>query len=331
MKVTRKMIAPNLRWRGEILKSILPWHSKRGFYFSQFLLDQILEQLRPAADISFEEVFIDRTDGSKLRLCIYKSKDYQSKDALPGLLWFHGGGYAMGRPEIETGIIEGFIRASPAVIIAPDYQLSLEKPYPAALDDAYLSLLWMKNNHEELGIREDQLFIGGESAGGGLTCALSAYARDRGEVSIAFQIPLYPMLDDREQTDSEISNNAPIWDQKANILAWKLYLGNGYGSSDVPFYAAPARLTNFKNLPPTYSFVGSIEPFYDETKAYIEKINSSGGEAELDVYEGCYHAFNMVAPNSSQGKEANKKLFKVYQKAVKTYFASQQKDRKKGV
>ncbi|WEV45350.1 alpha/beta hydrolase [Streptococcaceae bacterium ESL0687] len=323
MKVTRKMIAPDLRKRGEVLKVLLPWHSRLGFYFSQFLLDRILKRIRPADDISFEEVFIDRDDGSKLRLCIYKPKGYQSMKGLPGLLWFHGGGYAMGRPEIETRTIENFIRTSPTVIIAPDYQLSSEKPYPAPLNDAYLSLLWMKKHHKDLGIREDQLFVGGESAGGGLTCALSAYARDRGEVNIAFQIPLYPMLDDRCKTVSVVNNNAPVWDQKANILAWKMYLGPMYGSQDIPPYAAPARLQNFKDLPPTYSFVGTIEPFYDETSFYIENIKASGGEATLDVYEGCYHAFDMFAPDSTESKEAVKNLLAAYKKAVETKFASQ--------
>lgn len=76
-------------------------------------------------------------------------------------------------------------------------QKSLYAPFPAALEDCYLALLWLKENGEKYGMRRDKIFVGGNSAGGGMTAALTLYARDKGEVNIAFQMPLYPMLDDR--------------------------------------------------------------------------------------------------------------------------------------
>ncbi len=151
-----------------------------------------------------------------------------------------------------------------AVVVSPYYTLSVDKPYPAALDDCYVSLLWLKDNGERYGVRSDQIFIGGDSAGGGLTAALSLYARDKGEVNIAFQMPLYPMLDDRT-TVSSSDNMAPVWNEKSNENGWELYLGGLYGMADVPAYAAPARATDYSGLPPTCSFVGSVEPFLDET------------------------------------------------------------------
>ena len=94
------------------------------------------------------------------------------------------------------------------MIVAPDYRLSVEKPYPAALEDCYAALLWLKDHASSLGDRENQLMVGGYSAGGGLAAALAIYARDNGEVSIAFQIPIYPMLDDRKITGSSRDNDA---------------------------------------------------------------------------------------------------------------------------
>lgn len=87
------------------------------------------------------------------------------------------------------------------VVVAPDYRLSVAHLYPAALDDCYTALIWMRDNVIRLDIREDQLAVAGESAGGGLTAALTLLARDRGEVNIAFQMPIYPMLDDRQSTE----------------------------------------------------------------------------------------------------------------------------------
>lgn len=144
--------------------------------------------------------WITRKDGSKLRICIYKPLN--SKNDVPGVLWLHGGGYAQGIPETFADTYKRLIEASDCVIIAPDYRLSIEAPYPAALEDSYAALLWMKSHASELGIRDNQLIVGGESAGGGLTAALTLYARDKQEVNIAFQMPLYPMIDDRMRTES---------------------------------------------------------------------------------------------------------------------------------
>lgn len=93
-------------------------------------------------------------------------------------------------------------------------------------------------------MRRDKIFVGGNSAGGGMTAALTLYARDKGEVNIAFQMPLYPMLDDRPTKTSK-NNDAPVWNTKSNIAAWKLYLGDDYGTDRVSKYAAPARETDF--------------------------------------------------------------------------------------
>ncbi len=85
-----------------------------------------------------------------------------------------------------------------AVVFSPGYRMAFEAPYPAALDDCDDALLYLKNHADELGIRTDQIMVGGESAGGGLCVAVCMKARDTGDVKIAFQMPLYPMLDDRD-------------------------------------------------------------------------------------------------------------------------------------
>src|SRR5690606_18807368 len=153
---------------------------------------------------------------------------------------------------------EWFIEDSGCVIVSPDYTLSIHKPYPAALDDCYLALKWMKEHAEELGINKNQLAVGGESAGGELSTALSLYTRDQKEVESAFQIPIYPMINDRNDTHSAKQNNAPVWNAKSNNKARKLYLKELYGSDEIPIYAAPFRNKDFSNLPPLITYVGTI-------------------------------------------------------------------------
>lgn len=195
-------------------------------------------------------------------ICLYifrPTRNRKPRGQTPGILWIHGGGYVTGMAKmIYISRAISLVKKYGAVAVTPEYRLA------------------------------------GESAGGGLTAAVCMYARDRGEISIAFQMPLYPMLDDRD-TDSSRDNRAPVWNTKRNHRGWKAYLGELYGK-EVPPYAAPARQTDYTNLPPAYTFVGDIEPFYCETLAYVEHLRRAGVPAKADVYPRCFHAFDMLLP-----------------------------------
>ncbi|MBN2540308.1 MAG: alpha/beta hydrolase [Bacilli bacterium] len=272
-------------------------------------------------NLNLTEKYIHTDANENLRICIYESKNPKPKAI--GLLWMHGGGYAIGTPEQDSKFLEQLINAENVVVISPDYRLSIDAPYPAAFDDCYNSLLWMKEHAEELGIDSDKLFVGGSSAGGGLAVALSLKARDENSVKIAYLMPMYPMLNDRMDSESAIDNDAPVWNSKLNTAAWRLYLGDLYQTEDVPTYASPARETNYSNLPPIYTFVGDLEPFHDEVVTYINKLRLTGIEAELDVYQGCYHAFDTVDSKKPISVQAIQKYLESFQYAAKHYKQSQ--------
>ena len=251
-------------------------------------------------------------------------KNARPKSKTPGILWIHGGGYRTGMTEmIYMSRALNLVKTYGAVVVTPEYRLSHEAPYPAALEDCYAALKYLKEHIEELGINDSQLMVGGESAGGGLTAALCMYTRDKGEINIAYQMPLYPMIDN-EDTESSKDNHAPIWNTKKNHSAWKLYL-RGLEGKEVPAYAAPARQTDYSNLPPAYTFVGDIEPFYCETLTYIENLHKAGIEAKVDVYPNRFHAFDMMMPFKKVSKEAIAEFEKQFCYAVKHYFAPQKK------
>ena len=210
-----------------------------------------------------------------------------------------------------------------SVVISPEYRLAGKSPYPAALEDCYAALLYLKEHAEELGCTEDQIIVGGESAGGGLTAALCMLARDRGEVNIAFQMPLYPMLDHRD-TDSSRNNHGISWNTKRNHAAWKLYLRDVKG--EIPAYASPARQTDYSGLPPAYTFVGDREPFYCETLTYIENLQKAGVSAHVDVYSTGFHAFDMLLPFRRISHQAIEKFEEQYLYAAEHYRVAQ-KDR----
>ena len=140
-------------------------------------------------------------------------------------------------------------------------------------------------------------------------------------VSIAYQMPLYPMLDDRD-TDSSRDNHAPVWNTKRNHAAWALYLK---GLADIPPYAAPARAADYTRLPPAYTFVGDIEPFYCETLRYIENLRAAGVEAKVDVYRNWFHAYDMFFPFKKAAKQAIREFEAQFVYAAEHYFAPQSK------
>lgn len=245
---------------------------------------------------------------------------------MPGILWIHGGGYQSGSTK-SVYVTRGLPLAVKygAVLVAPDYRLSKKHPYPAALHDCYTALRYLKAHADELGVRSDQIMVGGESAGGGMTAALCMLAHDRGEVNIAFQMPLYPMLDDRD-TASSRDNHAPNWNTKRNHKAWKRYLRAAYGTDMVPDYAAPARRKDLRGLPPCYTFVGDIEPFYQETVDYVQRLKDAGVEASCDVYPNWFHAYDLFFPTKKIVREAIERFEAHYLYAAEHCFAPQDAD-----
>lgn len=263
------------------------------------------------------------TPGGEMKLLILRPTAAKKPVAqTPGILWIHGGGYAVGMAGMiyMSRAIE-LVKKYGAVVVTPEYRLAGKHPYPAALEDCYAALCYLKDHSQELGCCRDRLMVGGESAGGGLTAALCIYARDKAEVKIAFQMPLYPMINDQD-TPSSRDNRGISWNTNRNHAAWKLYLRNVEGT--IPSYAAPSRETNLKDLPPAYTFVGDKEPFYCETVDFICALQKAGVTAHVDVYPTGFHAFDMLMPWRRISKEAAEAFEKQYIYAAEHYIASQE-------
>jgi len=110
---------------------------------------------------------------------------------------------------------------------------------------------------------------------------------------------MIPMLDDRDATmSSHQFSGIGVWDRGSNVTGWTAYLGERCGTDDVSSYAAPARATDLSGLPPAYIDVASAEAFRDEAVAYATQIWADGGIAELHVWPGGFHGFEMMAPQA---------------------------------
>ena len=287
--------------------------------YNQTGLTTFLVPLPQDSDLVIEEVKTPSSQNPDLSVLIYRSK--QTRPQATGLLWLHGGGYALGHPRLELPFIRQFVLETNTVVLAPDYRLSAQEPYPAALEDAYASLVWLKEEAEHLGVNPDQLFVGGPSAGGGLTIATVLYARDRNQVQVAFHMPIYPMIDDRLSTESMKGNRQMIWNEIKNQAGWQLYLGDLYGSEEVPIYAAPYRALDLSGMPPAYTHVGDLDPFLDETLDYMKRLQTAGVAAKYRVYPGAYHGYE--AFDCPLTRQTMADWLAAYKEAVSQYFAPQ--------
>lgn len=266
----------------------------------QAIREGMAQMSEPAAvdeSISLTDEVIAGPDDNPLRLRIYRPKS--NNETLPVLLWIHGGGYIVGTIDDNDDLCMRFVKEADCVVVSVDYRLAPEDPYPAPLEDCYAALTWVADNAKTLNIDSNRIGVAGASAGGGLTAALTLLARDRQYPSICFQAPLYPMIDDRNNTPSanEIKEGL-IWNKKTNESGWKMYLGDLYGTNNIPSHAAPARAEDYSNLPYTYTCVGQLDPFRSETLTYVNKLAEAGVDVEFHLYPGAYHGFEGLNPNA---------------------------------
>ncbi len=207
------------------------------------------------------------------------------------LLWIHGGGYLLGSPEQDDALCRRYVQRLGIVVAAARYRLAPEHPYPIPLEDCYTVLTWLAGLP---GVDADRIAIGGASAGGGLTAALSFLARDRGEVSPVLQVLSYPMLDDRTVAPELDKPGFRLWNTRSNRFGWTSYLGGAD-----PAVAVPARRTDLAGLAPAWLGVGTLDLFCAEDLAYAARLNAAGVECEVHEVPGAFHGFDGLAPKAA--------------------------------
>lgn len=163
-----------------------------------------------------------------------------------------------------------------------------------------------------------KIMIGGASAGGNLAAALALKVRDENLVKPLAQILVYPMLDDRMETESMKGNDAPVWNERSNQAAWQLYLRNQPDRNTISKYAAPARETNYSDLPDTIGLIGTLDPFLDETLDYLQNLAMAGSRIHYSIWGGCYHGFDSVLPWAKVSQAAHDELIRWIRKLFRS-------------
>ena len=281
------------------LQPIARMSPKFSFSRKNLWLVNALISLMPGVktpEITVENIFIPgQDDRTKVRLRIYKP--VSSVTPMPVLIWLHGGGYVMGKPEMDDRSCVDYVQRLGITVISIDYRLAPRFPFPTGLDDCASALQWVGANSDQLAVDPKRIAVGGNSAGGGLAAALVQLARDRMEIKPIFQLLVYPMLDDRTVLRTDIDDRSNItWDHKSNRFGWESYLGKPCGAGEVPAYAVPARRADLSVLPPAWIGVGSLDIFHAEDVAYAQRLKECGIECEMKVVQGGFHGFDVFNP-----------------------------------
>ncbi|MFI6816187.1 alpha/beta hydrolase [Nonomuraea sp. NPDC050328] len=251
-----------------------------------------------ATGLTRRDVAIPGYEGAEITVSVIARDDHTGLG--PGIYYTHGGGMVAGSRFSGLHDTLRWIVDHDAVMVTVEYRLAPEHPDPYPVEDCYAGLVWTAEHAAELGIDAGRLIIAGASAGGGLAAGTALLARDRGGPALVGQVLIYPMLDDRDQTVSTLQmDGVGLWDRASNVMGWTALLGERRGTENVSIYAAPARATDLGGLPPTYIECGSAEVFRDENVEYAMGLWKAGGQAELHVWPGGFHGYDLAAPHSA--------------------------------
>ncbi len=224
----------------------------------------------------------------------------------PALLDIHGGGFVVGDIEMEHAFATAVARDLSAVVVAVEYRLAPEDPFPAGLEDCYAALVWMHENASDLGVDTERVAVGGQSAGGGLAAATVLLARDRGGPAICFQFLGIPELDHRlETTSMRTFVDTPMWHRANAELSWSYYLGPEPG--EISQYASPAIATDLSGLPPAYLTTMEFDPLRDEGILYALRMMEAGVTVELHSFPGTFHG-SAAVPTAAVSRRAHQEL-----------------------
>ena len=209
---------------------------------------------------------------------------------MPALIYFHGGGFVAGSLESHDGLCRLLAGEGGFKVIAVDYRLAPEHVFPAALDDALASVLWIEADATALGVDAGRLAVGGDSAGAMLAAIVTQLLREKGGVKLAFQLLMFPNTQIGGETSSLNEFAVGYFlERRAIEYFHSLYLPPD-ADRDAP-NVSPLRARDFAGLPPAYVMLAGYDPLHDEGLAYAEKLRSAGVKVTVADYADMVHCF----------------------------------------
>lgn len=273
---------------------LTPDRARADFDESSPLLDADLPPLGHEA-----EFVIPTRDGTEIRARLYSSKEPDSADPVPVLLYMHGGGFVVGSLDSHQSLCRGLATESGAAVLAIAYRLAPEHKFPTAFEDAVDALAWIGEGGRAAGIDPARIAIGGDSAGGTLAAALAIEARDNPRLPRPqLQLLIYPGLSSRQKSDSfDRYGSGHLLERETIDWFFAQYLRDEADREDWRF--APLAASDLSRLPPALIVLAEYDPLVDDGRAYAERLREADVDVDLRVYAGMIHEFlrmgNVVA------------------------------------
>lgn len=232
---------------------------------------------------------------------------YRPTDApkLPVLAFFHGGGWVQGDLESHHGLCARLALWSGAMVVAFDYRLAPEHPFPAGVEDCIAAYRWLRSNAGELGGDPARVAVGGDSAGGNISIVVSQQSAAAGDTPPDFQLLIYPATDFAMDTRSHADFEEGAIIPRDRILWYmKQYLPDERDKAEVR--ASPIRMANLEGQPPALVQTAGFDPLRDEARAYADRLVEAGVDVTFHEYPGQIHGFMMLAKAIPQGLDATR-------------------------
>lgn len=238
-----------------------------------------------------------------------------SADALPALVFFHGGGFVIGNLDTHDGLCRMLANEAGVRVIAVDYRLGPEHKFPAAVDDAFAALSYVEANAANLGVDANRIAVGGDSAGGALAAIVAQMAHDTGSPEIAFQLLLFPVTQIGTTTSSMEKYAEGYFLERAG-LDWFFanYLPKGADTRDPRI--SPLAASSLAGLPPAYLMTAECDPLHDEGLQYADKLRGAGIAVEVADHAGLVHDFIYLQGMLPQAAQAMKEAAAAVKKAL---------------
>ncbi|MFB6283829.1 MAG: alpha/beta hydrolase [Halobacteria archaeon] len=223
----------------------------------------------------------------------------------PVVVFFHGGGFVIGNIETHDVLCRMIADKSECTVVSVGYGLAPENPFPDPVLDSYYSVLWIRNNADEVPgeIDVSRLGVAGDSAGGNLSAVVSLMARDRGLPDIGHQALLYPSTALDNQLDSRYEFREGYF-LTVDDLAW--FFNRYFERETDPQhpYAFPLQARSLENLPPAHVVTAGYDPLRDEGRCYADRLEEEGVDVSYTEYEGMIHGFLTMDSVIDRAEEA---------------------------
>jgi acetyl esterase len=209
-------------------------------------------------------------------------------------MFFHGGGFVVGNLDTHDRLCRALANAGHCVVVAVEYRLAPEHPFPAAPQDAYAATRYVSEHAGEFGIDPGRLAVGGDSAGGNLAAAVTLMAREQGGPHLAFQLLIYPTVDWEDADSPSMNEYSQNHFLTREVMDWfkELYLPRSGDASHV--WASNAR-AHLHGLPPALVITAECDPLRDQGEAYARALQAADVPVQLKRYDGMIHPFISLA------------------------------------